>query len=126
MSPSGAHAQSHIIRPCDLSAATGTKPESVAPQFVSELDPGTALELVLDRTFGALEEAPGAVAGDGEDEGIVWAECDARHSEIVASQGRADGLPCLRLVHSDDGVFRAGCFARSGNVLFVVRNLERD
>jgi hypothetical protein len=58
------------------------------------------------------EQAPGSVAGDGQDEPVVWTERDARHGERVALEGAADGPEGFRVVDADGGVLCGRGFAR--------------
>jgi hypothetical protein len=58
------------------------------------------------------EQAPGPVAGDGQDEPVVWAERDARHGERVALEGATEGPEGLRVIDADGGVLCGRGFAR--------------
>ena len=54
-----------------------------------------------------MEQTPGPIAGDGEDELVVRTERDACHGESVAFERLSERPEVLRVVDSDRGVLCA-------------------
>lgn len=58
------------------------------------------------------EEAPRPVPRHGQHVAVIRAERNARDGQRVPREGLAVGLPSVRVVETDDGVFGRRCLAR--------------
>lgn len=82
-------------------------------------------QLQLTASFLDLEESPGAIPRDCEDEAVVWTEGNSGHSERVSFESY-ELLPIGGTVHANGGVFSSGCFACRGDQIPFVRRCDRD
>jgi hypothetical protein len=73
-----------------------------------------------------VEQTPGPITGDGQDELVVRAESDACHGEGVALERLSERPEVLRIVDSNRGMLRTCGFACGRDQPARRRDLDSD